>query len=247
MDVAPGHAAYVFPYKALPINFFEPGNKWTVSIGARDVTFTMDRQLNGAVADYQGDAYTLLVTNDEDYRKWMADVPDAQKIVVYGFELADWKHTAGAVEKVKQAIPEDKRRELSSRVDTYLQGRQSTALTLFIGVFVSLLFFIASGSMLYFKLFTELQDDYVQYKSLMRMGMSVEEVRRVINVQIGLLFAIPVVVGSLHAAFAYKALANLLMSNLWAYGLVVVGVFAVMQGVYFLLTRQAYMKQMGNL
>ncbi|MFB6364699.1 hypothetical protein ACFCP7_11610 [Paenibacillus elgii] len=135
----------------------------------------------------------------------------------------------------------------ASPASIYASNKQSSSLTLLIGLFISFLFFVASASILCFKLFTELQEDDHQYHALMRIGMSVPEVRRIINIQIGLLFLLPVVVGAAHATFAYKTLANLLSMNVWSYGALVISIFAVLQFGYFLLTRRAYMAQMKSL
>jgi putative ABC transport system permease protein len=119
-------------------------------------------------------------------------------------------------------------------------------LTLFIGLLVSVLFFVASGSMLYFKLFTEIQDDQAQFKALARIGVSDEEIRKITGTQIGIVFFLPVAVGLIHAAFAYKSLGNILGTTVWHYGLIVMGIYTAMQFVYFALARRAYMKQLGQ-
>ena len=119
----------------------------------------------------------------------------------------------------------------------------ANSLALFIGIFISVLFFIAARSMIYFKWFTELQEDQAVYRSLRKIGMTPAELKRVITTQIGLVFFIPFMVGTVHACFAFKALGNLLAVSVWKYGLVVIGLFFFMQYLYFILTRYAYMRR----
>ncbi|WP_010496887.1 ABC transporter permease [Paenibacillus elgii] len=247
LQIAPGHAVFSYPYRMGDVILMEKGSRRTVQLNGQAWPLEMDGQVTGGVINLMGAATGLLVVNDGEYSRMMKETPDDQRLVYYGFELNRWQEHAAAVEKVKQSVPEEHRKRLSDRTSFYAAVQQSWSLTMLIGLFVSFLFFVASASMLYFKLFTELQEDDHQYRALMRIGMSVPEIRRIINVQIGLLFLLPVVVGAAHAAFAYKTLANLLSMNVWSYGAMVISVFALLQFGYFLLTRRAYMGQMKSL
>ncbi|WP_163852990.1 ABC transporter permease [Paenibacillus elgii] len=247
LQIAPGHAVFSYPYRMSDIKLMEKGSQRTVQLNGQAWPLEMDGQVTGGVINLVGEASGLLVVNDGEYAQMMGKVPDDRKLVYYGFDLNRWQEHVDTVEKVKQSIPEDQRKKLFSPASIYAANKQSSSLMLLIGLFVSFLFFVASASMLYFKLFTELQEDDHQYRALMRIGVSVPEIRRIINVQIGLLFLLPVVVGAAHAAFAYKTLANLLSLNVWSYGAMVISVFALLQFGYFLLTRRAYMGQMKSL
>ncbi|MCJ8013111.1 FtsX-like permease family protein [Paenibacillus sp. KQZ6P-2] len=119
------------------------------------------------------------------------------------------------------------------------------SLTMFIGVFISLLFFIASGSMIYFKLFTQLKEDQMQYKALTRIGMTQAELRKIVYMQVGILFFAPCLVGIVHALVALKALNNLLMVSNWIYSFVIIGIYLAMQTIYFLVACNSYMKSIN--
>lgn len=124
----------------------------------------------------------------------------------------------------------------------YDNVREVIALTMFIGLFLSLLFFIASGSMIYFKLFTELQEDREQFKALTRIGVTLEEIRKIVVPQVGVIFIAPCLIGIVHALVAMKALDNLLHLSNWLYSFVVIGVYMAMQTVYFVVACRGYMK-----
>ncbi|KAF6626194.1 serine hydrolase [Paenibacillus sp. EKM208P] len=128
----------------------------------------------------------------------------------------------------------------------YEEFRQMLSLTMFIGIFISLLFFLASGSIIYFKLFTELQEDQVQYKALMRIGLVEKELKKTIFSQVSTLFFIPSIVGIIHALFALKALDNLLMTSNWGYSFIIIGVFLLLQFVYFLVAYSNYLKSIKS-
>jgi len=60
----------------------------------------------------------------------------------------------------------------------------------------------------------------------------------------GIIFFVPCIVGIAHALVAMKVLDNILMSSNWSYSFVVIGVYLIMQTIYFLLTCHDYMKSM---
>lgn len=94
-------------------------------------------------------------------------------------------------------------------VQPFVEMKQIFGLTMFIGLFVSVLFFIAAGSMLYFKLFTEFQEDREQFIALKRIGLTDGELKKIVTTHIGMIFFLPFGVGVVHAAFALKTLGDI--------------------------------------
>jgi len=76
--------------------------------------------------------------------------------------------------------------------------------------------------------------------------MTEKEIKKVTSVQLGLIFFIPFLVGVVHASFALKALGNLLSASVWQYGIVVIGLFLLMQTIYFFLTKSMYTRAIFN-
>lgn len=120
--------------------------------------------------------------------------------------------------------------------------RQTFGLSMFAGLFVSLLFFIGAGSLIYFKLFTELEGDRRLFGRLRRLGITPAETKRTVTLQIAVIFLLPFAIGGLHAAVALGALGTLLMANVVQYTLIVIGLFALVQTGFYLLTRWTYLR-----
>lgn len=195
--------------------------------------------------NYLESNYFTFVMDDFSYMKLLSSVPEDELYVMYGYELSNWEKTAATVERLSKLVPEQFQSQTDfSRVKTLQEMNQTVSLTLFIGMFISLLFFIASGSMIYFKLFTELQEDQAQFKALVRIGMTKGEIRKIVVTQVGIVFFVPVIVGICHALFAMKALDNIMESSNWIYSFVVIGIYIVMQTLYFITACSSYMKSM---
>lgn len=120
--------------------------------------------------------------------------------------------------------------------------RQLLSLSMFAGLFVSLLFFIGSGSLIYFKLFTELPEDRKTFRKLERLGITSQEARRYISGQIAVMFLLPLAAGSIHAVIALDALGGMFGIAVLGYSLLVVALFAVIQFGFYLLTRWTYLR-----
>lgn len=249
-DVGRGQAVVVTPYPELEAQSDTDPIDVTVEAGDKNVGFTVNEQRHipivnqrhSALIPSETNAY-ILVVNDKDYATLLENVPDSEKLVYFGYELKNWEQSEEAMQAMKSQMPDALEGSFSSRVEPYVSDKQTWGLVLFIGLFVSILFFMAAGSFLYFKMFTELHEDKAQFKALRRIGLTEHEMRKVTTVQIGAMFLLPFLVGVIHAAFALKVLANILAMSVWYYGLVVAIVYFLAQLVYFWLSRQVYLRQ----
>lgn len=124
------------------------------------------------------------------------------------------------------------------------QMKRTYNLMLFVGVFVSCVFFVASGSFLYFRLFTDLNDDKMKYRSITKIGLTDKELEKVATLQMALLFFVPLAVAFIHSSVALYALHNLLHAPVIHSAITVYSVFLVAQFLYFLLIRARYLKNL---
>ncbi|MFF2091853.1 FtsX-like permease family protein [Paenibacillus sp. NPDC058174] len=210
------------------------------------VDYKISESVNSTIMNMTSYLFTIIM-DDFAYSKLMASIPEEKQIVAYGYEVKDWESAAEAVGQVQKLVPESKKEQTHmTRASMYQDYMQDANLTLFIGLFISLLFFIAAGSLIYFKLFTELQEDQQQFRALKRIGMTLQEIRRISVSQIAIVFYIPCVVGTIHALVAMKALDTLMGSSVWLYSFVVIGIFIIMQTFYFIIASVSYMKSINR-
>lgn len=117
----------------------------------------------------------------------------------------------------------------------------------FIGIFLGLLFTVATILIIYYKQISEGYDDRERYVIMQKVGMSQAEVKRSIHSQILTVFFLPLITAGVHTAFAFpvisKILALLSMSNTTLFALCTVGcflVFALLYSLIYALTARAY-------
>ncbi len=189
---------------------------------------------------------TMTPVPDMDWYVLPDDVWAALPGEPFRVDYYDWADTsAGAAISVTlqdRIGPDAWFRYTTDRYTGFNQLQQTLALSMFTGLFVSLLFFIGTGSLIYFKLFTELPEDRRTFIRLKRIGVTAGESRRYITAQIAAIFLLPFAAGSVHAVVALDALGGMLLVNVLGYSLLVILLFAAVQLAFFLLTRWTYLR-----
>ncbi len=118
---------------------------------------------------------------------------------------------------------------------------------LFIGLFIGIVFFVSAGSFLYFRLFTDLDEEKRKFQAIAKIGLTQSELTKIVNGQIAILFFSPIVVALVHGAVALTALSSLFNYNLTVESSLVLGSFSLIQVVYFLIVRFVYVKQVKRM
>lgn len=114
---------------------------------------------------------------------------------------------------------------------------------MFVGLFIGIVFFVSAGSFLYFRLYTDLDDDKEKFTAISKIGLTTREMNSVISKQITLLFFAPIIVALIHGAVALTALSHMFGYNLFTESAIVLGSFFAIQVVYFIIVRYFYTKQ----
>lgn len=112
----------------------------------------------------------------------------------------------------------------------------------FLGAFLSLVFIIATGSIIYFKLISEAYLDKDKYVLLKRLGMTNKEIFRATTRQIGISYLLPLVVGIIHSCVAMSVLSKLIDYNIIMPAISSIITFIVVYVGYFIATTRKYMK-----
>ncbi|MDA2382671.1 ABC transporter permease [Bacillus cereus] len=124
------------------------------------------------------------------------------------------------------------------------QSLQIAGPILFVGFFIGIVFFVCAGSFLYFRLFSDLEDDVRLFEMIRKVGLTSRELSKVVTIRLALLFFVPIGVATLHGAVALTALGQMFEYSLFKENTVVLSIFIGIQVVYFLLIRSRYVKQL---
>ncbi|PHA00824.1 ABC transporter permease [Bacillus pseudomycoides] len=218
---------------------------------SKTVQFTVQNEahtlkLNEMYTDSVFNETGLLVVNDEDYVKYASVVPDTEKQKYYGYYIKDWKATEGLATDMRNEIAPEKQRAFSNSSLLYKEVKENGSITMFIGFFVTILFFFFACSMTYFKWFNDKEQDRIQFHSLKRIGMTDEEIRKIAVRQMGAVFFTPIAVGVVHSGFALYTLGNMLHLDLWKSGAIIITAYVLASALYFAIAQRGYLKHVKS-
>lgn len=186
----------------------------------------------------------------------LAVVPDAvydqleelEEESLYGYNVPKWKETKEISLNLEEKIgrwEEDGKYYFSTRAPVYYSMKQMANTALFIGLFVGVLFFVAAASFLYFRLYTDLENDKRQYGAISKIGMTESELTRIVTIQIALLFFVPILVAIVHSIVAFVSLQSflklMLITSVVKPTAIVLLSFVVVQAIYFWIIRNRYL------
>lgn len=118
---------------------------------------------------------------------------------------------------------------------------------LFIGIFLSFLFIMATVLIMYYKQITEGYEDKKRFEITQKVGLDKREVKKTINSQVLTVFFLPLVVAAIHIVFAFPMIEKMLRllyldnTNLYIMTTVICfGVFALVYVLIYFLTSKVY-------
>lgn len=150
---------------------------------------------------------------------------------------------------MKTEIPSEFSGRLECRsIEAETYGDELVGL-LFIGIFLALLFIMATVLIMYYKQLTEGYEDKKRFEILQNVGMSHREVKKSINSQILIVFFLPLVTAGMHVSFdfpfIFRVLTLMNLFDLKLFALCTIGTFlafALFYIIVYRLTSKLYYK-----
>ena len=142
-------------------------------------------------------------------------------------------------------------------IDAYVSGAASSRADFlmsygglfFLGIFLGTLFLMATVLIIYYKQVSEGYDDKERFEIMQRVGMSKQEIRKTIRVQILMVFFLPLIFMMIHIAFVFPIITKLLalfgLMNTQLFLAATIGTIVIFASIYaliFNLTAKTYYK-----
>jgi len=167
----------------------------------------------------------------------------------YGFDVeGDKDAQISLVSTLQKAV-----REINE--DCYVEGAESSRESFyslygglfFLGIFLGLLFMMATVMIIYYKQIAEGYEDRERFEIMQKVGMSRDEIKQAIKSQVLAVFFLPLVTAVIHIAFAFKVITKLLevlnLTNVQLFAActaLTILVFAVFYVIIYGLTARTY-------
>lgn len=220
-----------------------------VQIGKQKVR--IQREFHGTIFNESIVTTNLLVVSDQVFQQLQKEF-SKQQLLVHAYRFSDWKGSHSLLTDLIQWIEEKENRTiypyetLNGTAITHQLLKEIFAPLMFMSLLIGILFFLASGSILYFRLFTEVDYDQKQMNVLDKLGISKKEVKGILSWQVRLLFYLPFFVSIIHSAFALRLFSQLFDQPVWSTYMIIVGGYFIVYSLYYFWTRKNYIQAVIN-
>ncbi|MED0979739.1 ABC transporter permease [Bacillus paramycoides] len=183
------------------------------------------------------------------------NLPSTTKhVAAYNYKVQNWEKTYKIADDFMQKIQKDRQefqyegpliRSYESAGSLYRITSGSAAYFL-IGTFLGVIFFIGAGSVLYFRMYTDLTNEQEKYVAISKIGVTDAEMKRSATIQLSILFFVPYIMASIHTMFATKMLQDVINLSLFTEITAVLIIFGTVEFIFFLLIRSLYMQKLSQ-
>ncbi|MGM0837365.1 MAG: FtsX-like permease family protein [Bacillota bacterium] len=159
----------------------------------------------------------------------------------YVFNVRDWSDTYVVYDEYEKKYGDNQVSLLLSKSNIYETEKRAYGTIMFLSIFLGIIFFVASGSFIYNKYYMDEEIDKQRYKQLHKIGVTFKELKKVISIEIGVLFLFPYTLATIHSTVALGALQRLFGLEVGGAAVTVMGIFLLLQIIYFLFIRRNYL------
>ena len=162
---------------------------------------------------------SIQVVNDDVYQSL---VNEGETIHFYGAKINDQTLANSLANQLEKSI-NDKTTHIYNGYNV-LEKISWLKFVYAVGSFLFLVVMIATGSIIYMKIYHDSSEDKAKYQTLLKIGATKEDLNRVIIKEVSLLYAIPSLLGAITSYFAIGALGDLMSMNLTKVYFIALGV-----------------------
>ncbi|SFK14389.1 MULTISPECIES: FtsX-like permease family protein [unclassified Bacillus (in: firmicutes)] len=257
-----GHETYIVPrYSPIPLELLtNPFLKQTkITLQSNKKEFHIKEIATKPIIPENAYAY-LIVLQDHAVDN---EIPHLEPMAFYNFQVDDWENTLPLTKRILHMTTEDAEsvsphtdqqeeqdkavpfRIFTSSDELYVDKRWNVA-NFFIGTFLGIIFFMGAGSVLYFRMYTDLTREAEKYKTITKIGLTKAEMTCSATIQLAILFFVPYVIASIHTIFAIKFIQSTLSFSLLKEEILILGLFGIIEIIFFFLIRSFYIQKLSQ-
>ena len=196
------------------------------SVNINDTDYKVAKFFDQALFNVGTLGANAIVVPDQLYEEM-----DSDEKLLQAVNVIDYKKQREVSDKLAESTE-----NFSSATADYNSSIESLGALLFIGSFLGLVFLVATGSIIFFKMMTEAEEDKAKYAILHKIGVSKKDMKRTIRGQVGVIFIAPLLLGLIHGGVALTATSNLLMMDFLVPVVIWMVAYTLIYAIYYIAT-----------
>ncbi len=201
-----------------------------------------------------------IVLNDKDYNTLKSLMNSSNIGTFENLMFSDWKQTESLISSLKKELSQlnsslslpgmdiSKLYSLASTLGSYKDFQSVYSVMFFIFSFTGLLFFITSGSVLYFKQYSELYETKAKFSKLYKIGIKSREIKTIISRELAVTFFTPLIFGtivgySMMYLMTFMVGGDFVLGPFMKFATFAIIAYFVFQTIFYLITRKKYVHE----
>lgn len=166
----------------------------------------------------------------------------------YGFVVENWEKSRVVTKKLEATMGNNNSVQahhyFKALYSEWIFSKQENGILLIVSVLVGIVFFTFAASLLYFRLYADLEREQQQYEMIAKVGLSRRELKKIVTRQLTLMFFLPLIIAIIHSGVAFIALQQLIDFSVLKMSILVILAFISIQSVYFFTVRWRYLQRL---
>ncbi|EKO1911491.1 FtsX-like permease family protein [Clostridium botulinum] len=184
------------------------------------------------------------VVKDIVYNEIKSTISKEKVFKIAGYTFENEYFLKDFIQDLKKQIPS--KNNLLTYYESYSYGLKMTGMMAFIGIFIGLVFLTATGSIIYFKIIMEAQEDKNKFITLKKIGASEKEIKKAISEELFILLGLPFIVAVSNSYVASIVLGKMMALKIYKAFAIIILVYAVFYSGYYLITLKSYIKTISD-
>ncbi|MBW9147051.1 ABC transporter permease [Clostridium sp. CM027] len=186
------------------------------------------------------DSKPTFVVKDSVYSQIKNTISKENTYKVTGYILNNDFFSENFIKDLKSKIPSENK--LLTFYEHFTDGITLAGMMAFSGLFIGLVFLTATGSIIYFKMSMEAEEDKNKFIILKNIGASKAEITKAISKELMILFGVPFVMATINSFAASIPIGKMVTINITKEFIIIILVYAVLYSIYYLITLKSYIK-----
>ncbi|MEC5241355.1 ABC transporter permease [Bacillus mycoides] len=166
----------------------------------------------------------------------------------YGFVVENWEKSRVVTKKLEATMGNNNSVQahhyFKALYSEWISSKQENGILLIVSVLVGIVFFTFAASLLYFRLYADLEREQQQYEMIAKVGLSRKELKKIVTRQLILMFFLPIIIAIIHSGVAFIALQQLIDYSVLKISILIILAFISIQSVYFFTVRWRYLQRL---
>ncbi|MFK4291540.1 MULTISPECIES: FtsX-like permease family protein [unclassified Bacillus (in: firmicutes)] len=166
----------------------------------------------------------------------------------YGFVVENWEKSRVVTKKLEETMGNHNSGQahhyFKALYSEWISSKQENGILLIVSVLVGIVFFTFAASLLYFRLYADLEREQQQYEMIAKVGLSRKELKKIVTRQLILMFFLPIIIAIIHSGVAFIALQQLIDYSVLKISILIILAFISIQSVYFFTVRWRYLQRL---